>query len=126
MGASFTANTSVFVKSCNLDADCYEASSTPIFAAATTDADKKKRCCLSMGYESTPVGTGVTTFLVGDLSAVYVGGMNTYLGMPKKTGQYTKICALDYPKDLPYIVDLLNNPITGSTQSGNTWTVPAT
>jgi len=63
MGATFQASTSIYVKACKLDADCYPASAAnPVFAAATTDAEKKVRCCLSMGYVGYPLffsGVGV-------------------------------------------------------------------
>jgi len=51
--------------------------------------------------------------------------MYTYYGMPTTTlDSYSKICALNYPADLPYLVDSIGNKITGATRSGNTWTVP--
>ena len=48
-----------------------------------------------------------------------------YYGMPTMVNNYTKICALDYPANLPYLVDTTNVKITGATKSGETWTVPA-
>lgn len=124
MGATFQANSSTNVKTCTLDADCYPASTAnPVFAVATTDAEKKIRCCMSMGYTTAPANSGSIFF---DLSALYLAGMNTYYGMPiTSTGTYTKVCSLNYPADMPYLVDILGLKITGSSRSGDTWTVPA-
>lgn len=124
MGTTFQASTSVNVKACKLDADCYPASTAnPVYVVATTDAEKKIRCCLSMGYTTAPANSSNLFF---DVSALYLAGMNTYYGMPiTSTGTYSKICALNYPADLPYIVNILGTKITGSTRSGDTWTVPA-
>jgi hypothetical protein len=113
MGATFQASTSTNVKACTLDADCYPASAAnPVFAAATTDAEKKIRCCLYMGYTTAAVGSDNIFF---DVSALYIGGMQTYYGMPISTGSYSKICALNYPTGLPYLVDILGVAITGAT-----------
>ena len=43
--------TSTYTKACTMDSDCYAASDTPSFSAATTDADKAKRCCMYLGLE---------------------------------------------------------------------------
>jgi hypothetical protein len=75
-----------------------------------------------MGYTTKAVGSDNIFF---DVSALYIGGMQTYYGMPTTTGKYSKICALNYPADLPYLVSVIGTKITGSTQSGNKWTVPA-
>jgi hypothetical protein len=45
-------------------------------------------------------------------------------GMPLRVGEYTKICAIDYPKDLPYLADKNAAKITGATKSGDVYTVP--
>ena len=77
---------------------------------------------MALGYSKAPVeNAGVAL----DASFYFTGGMETFYGMPKNVGTYTKMCALDYPKDLPYIVDIYGSPITGSTRNFDTWTVPA-
>ena len=76
-----------------------------------------------MGYTTKPVGSSNIFF---DVSALYVAGMASYYGMPLTTGKYSKICVLNYPADLPYLVTSIGTKITGATQSGNKYTVPAT
>jgi len=122
MGTTFQASTSTQVKACTVDADCYAANAAnPVITKATT-AEEKTRCCLSMGYTTAAAGADNIFF---DISALYLVGMNTMYGMPLTTGTYSKICALNYPADLPYLVDILGTKITGATRSGDTWTVPS-
>ena len=58
MGTTFQSNTATsFQVGCSKDADCYAASTTPYVVAATTTADKAKRCCMYFGYITAPTGT---------------------------------------------------------------------
>tara|TARA_B110000285_G_C14811427_1_gene462146 strand:- start:332 stop:577 length:246 start_codon:yes stop_codon:yes gene_type:complete len=39
---------------CNKDSECYVASSTPAFPAATTTDEKAKRCCMKYYFDVFP------------------------------------------------------------------------
>ena len=110
MGNVFQYNTATTkTLSCEKDADCYVASSALSIAAATTTAEKAKRCCMHLGFRKYPAGTQAQ-ITNGSLSAA---SMSVHYGMPATAGYYTLICNLDYPATLP---------ITGLTAvSGTTW-----
>ena len=85
-GATFSQNTSTYVTTCTTDADCYTAATTLTagnYAAATTDAEKAKRCCLSMGYTTEPTGTDLSVGIFSiNLDMAYISYMATNWGMP--------------------------------------------
>ena len=109
MGASYQANTSTLSVTCTKDADCYAASTIASVSAATTTAEKAKRCCMYLGMTTIPSGTS-SEMSNGDLDANI---MNLYFGMPLSTGYYTTICNMDYPTTIP-----LKGNVFGST---TTW-----
>ena len=44
-------------RDCTVDADCYAASTTPVYEAITTDEGKARACCLYYGVKRLPFGT---------------------------------------------------------------------
>ena len=81
---------------CAKDSDCYgeyTLASTTI-AAATTDAEKAKRCCAYTELTKAPSGANQA---VGD--AVLLAA-SLITGVAYKTGEYTKSCSLDYPSTM--------------------------
>ena len=81
-----------------------------------------------MGYKTAPTGTEVNMGILGTvyLDTLYINGMTTLYGMPSLTGYYSKICAPDYPAQLPIAVDYSGNKITGYTWESDVVTMPAT
>ena len=61
MGNKFVALSNTNSLKCSTDADCYVAFATSGVAAATTAADKAKRCCYFYGIRNAPIGTGKAT-----------------------------------------------------------------
>ena len=83
---------------CAADADCYKALGG--LAAATTDADKKKRCCMFWGVSTAPSGVNQS---VGDAEIL---SLTSAYGLPTTAGEATKYCQPDYPT---YIANLKVN-----------------
>ena len=81
-----------------------------------------------MGYETPPTGTSVDMGILGTvyLDSLYITYMSTNYGMPSLKGYYTKICAPDYPSQLPIAYDGSGNKITGYTWASDVVTMPAT
>ena len=100
MGVIYQQNSSSSAVTCTKDADCYAAStiySNGAVSAATTTAEKAKRCCMYFGMTTIPSGTS-SEMSNGDLDANL---MKLYYGMPLSTGYYTTICNMDYPATIP-------------------------
>ena len=75
--------------SCNSVTDCYAAGkfkAKPV-AAATTDAEKAKRCCLRQEFTKLPPASNVE-------GTGFVGGLKAG-GFTSTVGEYTQICAYD-------------------------------
>ena len=114
MGGTYVANTSSFSSQCTKDADCYAAVSSLSVAAATTDAEKKKRCCQYMGYTTAPdQGTAAQKAL----GATTQLSLNLNYGLPLAKGDYTRFCNNDYPATLP-VGKGSNTLITYDTKTG--------
>ena len=84
-----TANTDL---GCKADADCYKALGG--IAAATTTADKAKRCCMYWEVVTAPSGTNKAT---GDTELL---AYKTSYGLPTTAGEATKYCQMDYPSTI--------------------------
>ena len=98
MGVIYQKNTSSSAVTCTKDADCYAASTIyndGAVSAATTTAEKAKRCCMYFGMTTIPSGTGKAN---GDLSANLLA-LNW--GLPLNIESYTTICNMDYPTTIP-------------------------
>ena len=74
---------------CKVDADCYKTLGG--LPAATTDAEKKDRCCMYFGVTTAPSGTNKAD---GEL---VLSSLNTSMGVPTTAGEATKICMPAYP-----------------------------
>ena len=73
-----------------------------------------------------PTGTDVSIGIFSiNLDMAYISYMTTNWGMPETTGLYSKICATDYPAQLPIAYDILGDAITGYTWADDIVTMPA-
>ena len=109
MGVIYQQNSSSSAVTCTKDADCYAASTiytNGAVSAATTTAEKAKRCCMYFAMTTEPSGTNKTS---GDFSAAF---LNLSWGLPLNTESYTTICNMDYPATIP---------IKGSGNSAAAW-----
>ena len=97
MGAKMVAPTDVtelgtkFNLACKTDADCYKAFGD-VATAATTDAEKKERCCLYYEIIDPPSGTYKAD---GEADLLKY---KKYFGVPTTAGEATKICMPKYPE----------------------------
>merc|ERR1719231_1837048 len=94
MGNTFVALANSAGKACTTDSDCYAAftSSYTTKAIATTDAEKKLRCCQKTIMGKPPSGTNKS---VGDAS---LASWKLYSGVSiAKEGDYNLSCNFDYP-----------------------------
>ena len=78
--------------SCNSVTDCYAAGKLDkkTFPAATTDAEKAKRCCVRQEFTKLPPADN--KFGQATLSTYKSGGLTTTVG------EYTQVC--EYQKEL--------------------------
>ena len=79
---------------CKTDADCY-GTWADATTSATTDAEKKLRCCQRIQYDYPDAGVSDTAEL-------------TAKGWPSKKDTYVKICAADYKTQ--YASFAISNP----------------
>lgn len=101
MGAKFTALTATgTATACTKDADCYPAStkSGGIYAVATTDAEKAKRCCQYQEVLVLPTGDA-TVKATGD--SLLEGWTSD--GLSIVVGEYGLRCSTDYPANWTYM-----------------------
>ena len=94
MGAKMVTPTKVGTTDygCKADADCYKANG--LITLASTDAEKKKRCCMYYEVVTAPSGTNKAT---GDTELL---AYKTSYGLPTTAGEATKYCNLDYPTSI--------------------------
>ena len=84
MGGILTSGTDpMFGVACNVSADCYPIWSG-YYTAATTDAEKAKRCCMH------------TKLSKNDNYDVALASAEVY-GWPRVVYQYSQTCNMDYP-----------------------------
>ena len=105
MGNKMVALTGTNSLKCSKDADCYVAFATAGVVAATTTAEKAKRCCYVYGVQKAPEGTNKAT---GD---AYLLAAKTAYGVPNTVDEYTKYCQFDYPT---LIAGLKSSPTVGT------------
>ena len=91
MGATFVtlATTSTYGLKCTTDADCNVAKSDfngLAYAAATTDAEKAKRCCWRYEVSKLASGDNKTT---GEADLLLA---KTYYGVPNTINNYSLYC----------------------------------
>ena len=112
MGATMVKVEGTSKRGCDVDADCWTASTTaPIQSAITTDADKAKSCCMYIGI--TAIASGSTTEIAsGDDLLAKIKAK----GLPVVVGEATKYCDNNY-------TDIYTDAITdGATVDGTSIT----